>query len=121
MVALALRGSGRIAEADEILRQSEAAIQAAYKRDVVPLWFDDDEAGIYALQGKRALAVDALRRALRRGSSHSTRTDLPRLIDEPALGPLRGEQRFEAVRAQYEARFARERAETARLVGLPVS
>ena len=60
------------------------------------------------------MAITALERALRRGSTHSTRTDLLRIEDEPALRSLRGDPGFEAVRSKYEAHFARERQETAR-------
>jgi TolB-like protein/DNA-binding winged helix-turn-helix (wHTH) protein/Flp pilus assembly protein TadD len=120
VIAVALRAVGRHVEADAILRQADAAIQAAYRRGQVPLWFEDDAAGIWALQGKSGQAVDALERALRRGSSHSTRTDLPQLKDEPALRSLRGYPPFEAVRAKYEAHYARERRETARALKMQI-
>jgi TolB-like protein/DNA-binding winged helix-turn-helix (wHTH) protein/Flp pilus assembly protein TadD len=113
-VALALRAVGRAAEAEKILTEADAAIRGAYGRGIVPTWFDEDAAGIWALQGKRDLAVTALERALRRGSAHATRTDLPRLADEPALRSLRGYPAFQAVLAKYDAHFARERLETAR-------
>ena len=82
----------------------------------MPLWFDDDAAGIWALQGKRDQAVDALERARRRGSAHATRTDLLMLADEPALRSLRGYPRFNAVLEKYNAHNAQERAETARIL-----
>jgi TolB-like protein/DNA-binding winged helix-turn-helix (wHTH) protein len=116
LVALALRAAGRNNEAEEILRESDAAVRAAYARGIVPTWFDDDAAGIWALQGKRDLAADALDRALRRGSAHATRSDLPAITDEPALRSLRGYPRFEAVAAKYRAHYARERLETAQAV-----
>ena len=114
IIAVALRDVGRHGEAGALLRQSDAAIRAAYRRGPVPLWFDDDAAGIWALQGRSDLAVNALERALRRGSAHATRTDLPKLADEPALRPLRGNPLFKAVLSKYEAHFAKERTETAR-------
>ena len=121
LVALTLRTVGRRDEADAMLRQADAIIQAAYRRGQVPLWFDEDAAGIWALQGKVALAVSALNRALSRGSAHATRTDLPQLADEPALGGLRGNPAFEAVRAKYDAHFARERQEAAHALKNPLS
>ena len=121
LVALTLRTVGRRDEADAMLRQADAIIQAAYRRGQVPLWFDDDAAGIWALQGKVALAANALNRALSRGSAHATRTDLPQLADEPALGGLRGNPAFEAVRAKYDAHFARERQEVAHALKIPLS
>lgn len=114
IIAVALRDVGRHREADAILRQSDAVIRSAYSRGPVPLWLEDDAAGIWALQGKPDRAVDALERALRRGSAHATRTDLPRLEDEPALRSLRGNPGFEAMLSKHKAHFAKERAETAR-------
>jgi TolB-like protein/DNA-binding winged helix-turn-helix (wHTH) protein/cytochrome c-type biogenesis protein CcmH/NrfG len=120
IVALALRAVHRGADADALLRQADAVIRKAYRRGDVPLWFDEDAAGIWTIQGKKDQAVAALERALRRGSSHSTRTDLPRLADEPALASLRGYGRFEAVRRKYDALYARERQETARVLKIPI-
>lgn len=114
IVVVALRAVGRAEEADTILRQADTAMRSAYDRGPVPLWLEDDAAGIWALEGKSGMAADTLDRALRRGSAHATRTDLPRLQDEPAFRPLRGDPRFETVRAKYDAHFAKERAETAR-------
>jgi TolB-like protein/DNA-binding winged helix-turn-helix (wHTH) protein len=121
VVALALRTVGRNDESNEILRQADAAIRAAYAEGVVPTWLDDDAAGIWALQGDKDAAVGALERALRRGSAHATRTDLPKLVDEPALRSLRGYPKFEAVRAKYDAHYARERLETAQVLHIPAS
>ena len=121
LVALALRAVGRNGEANHILGQSDAAIRTAYRRGTVPLWFEEDAAGIWALLGRPGSAVDALDRALRRGSAHATRSDLPKLADEPALRSLRGNPRYEAVRAKYEAHYARERAETARALKISIS
>ncbi len=114
IAASALRAVGRGGEADALLAEANALIVRAYRRGQVPLWFDDDAAGIWALQGKRDQAVDALERARRRGWTHATRTDLPLLADEPALRALRGYPRFDAVLAKYQAHNARERAEIAR-------
>lgn len=119
LVALALRDVGREEEAKALLLQSDALLRAEYKHGKVPTWFDDDAAAIWALQGRADLAVDALERALRRGSAHATRTDLARLADEPALRSLRGNTRFQAVRSKYEAHYAKEREETARALKIP--
>jgi TolB-like protein/DNA-binding winged helix-turn-helix (wHTH) protein/tetratricopeptide (TPR) repeat protein len=120
ILVVALRDVGRYEEADAILRSLDATIRAAYGRGPVPLWFDDDAAGIWVLQGKVDMAADALDRALRRGSAHATHTDLLRLRDEPAFRGARGNPRFESVLAKYEAHFARERAETARALHIAV-
>ena len=120
IVAAALRAVGRRPEAEAVLRSADATIQGAYRRGPVPLWFEDDAAGIWALQGKSEQAVQALDRALRRGSTHTTRTDLPRLEDEPSFRPLRGNSRFELVRAKYSQQLERERRETARALKLKI-
>jgi TolB-like protein/DNA-binding winged helix-turn-helix (wHTH) protein len=118
IAALALRAVGRGAEANAMLGQAEAAIRAAYRAGTVPLWFEEDAAGIWAVEGKTAQAVGALDRAVRRGSMHATLTDLPRIEDEPAFAGLRGDPGFESVRAKYAARFATERRETARALNI---
>src|SRR6185503_17010 len=87
IVAAALRAVGRNGEADAVLRSADSTIGRAYRRGPVPLWLEDDAAGIWALQGKPDAAAAALDRALRRGSAHATRTDLKRLQDEPAFRP----------------------------------
>ncbi len=114
LVALALRAAGRREEADALLREADALLRAAYRRGQVPTWFDEDAAAIWAVQGKTGPAVAALQRALRRGAAHAGRTDLPNLEDEPAFRSLRGDPRFEALRAKHGAHYARERAEIAR-------
>jgi TolB-like protein/DNA-binding winged helix-turn-helix (wHTH) protein len=121
IVAVALRAAGRNDEADAVLRGAGSTIAAAYRRGPVPLWLEDDAAGIWALQGNSGAATAALERARRRGSTHSTRTDLRRLRDEPAFRTLRGNPRFEAVVAMYDAHLARERTETARALKIPLS
>jgi hypothetical protein len=120
LVALALRGADRREEADALLRESDALIRAVYRRGQVPTWFDEDAAAIWAVQGKTGPALAALERALARGGVHAGRTDLPKLEDEPALRSLLGDPRFTALRARYEAHFARERQESARDLGIPV-
>jgi TolB-like protein/DNA-binding winged helix-turn-helix (wHTH) protein len=120
IISVALRAAGRAEEADAILRQTDEVIRAAYQRGRVPLWFEDDAAGIWALQGKPEMAIAALDRAYRRGSAHATRTDLPKLEDEPAFRSLRAHPRFEAVRSKYEAHYARERKETARALKISI-
>jgi hypothetical protein len=113
IAALALRRVGRGKEADAILREADALIRNLQRRGRVPIWLDPDAAGIWAVQGKVELAVDALERALRRGSAHSGRLDLSSLSDEPAFSGIRGDPRFKAVLARYQAHFVRERQETA--------
>ena len=118
-VALALRQVGRTREADALLWQTDALLRAIYARGRVISWLEDDAAGIWALQGKSDLAISALDRAFHRGWVHAGHTDLADLAQEPALQSLRGNPRFEALRAKYAAHWARERQETARVLNIP--
>ena len=117
LVALALREVGRGEEANELLRKAEATIRDVYRQGTVPTWFEDDAAAVWAVQGKSDLAISALERALQRGWVHAGSTDLPRLEDEPAFASLRGHPRFERLLARYHAHYAKERAETAKVLG----
>ncbi len=121
IVAMALRASGNEKEAVALLRESDAVLQTVYRRGPVPTWIDEDAAAIWAVQGKTGPAVAALDRALRRGAVHSGRTDLPTIEEEPAFRTLRGDPRFEAVRLKYQRHYARERAETARALKIPLA
>ena len=114
LVALALRAVGRNNEADTMLSQADARLQAAYHRGRVPTFFDADAAAVWAVQGKTGQAMEALERAFGRGWAHAGRIDLPNLEDEPAFRSLRGDPRFKAVLAKYRAHLAKERTETAR-------
>jgi hypothetical protein len=114
IVALALRQQGRSVDAEDLLRRSSATIRAVYAGGSVPIFFDEDAAGVWAVEGKTDLALDALERAYRRGWVHVGHTDFARLQDEPAFRSLRGNPRFEALVARHAAHFAKERAETAR-------
>jgi TolB-like protein/DNA-binding winged helix-turn-helix (wHTH) protein len=116
IAAMALRTVGRSAEASILLNQADHAIVAAYRQGPVPMWLDQDAAGVWALQGKTAQAVTALDRAFRRGSTHTSRSDLPRLEDEPTFAPLHSNRAFAVVAAKYAAALTRERQETARVL-----
>jgi hypothetical protein len=118
VVALALRSAGRGNEATALLREADRLIGRLYGRGRVPTWFDEDAAGIWAAEGKTKLAIEALERARDRGWLHVGRTDLPSLAEEPAFRALRGDPRFKAVLASYDAHFSRERQETARDLNL---
>lgn len=118
VVALALRTVGRGAEADALLRQSDALIRRVYGGSKVPTWFDDDAAAVWAVQGKADQAVAALNRALRRRWVHGGRTDLPNLEDEPAFRSLRNDRRFRILVSRHKAHLAKERQETAQVLRL---
>ena len=120
VVALALRRGERAAESDALLNEANKLIDRVYRRGRVPAWFDEDAAGIWAVQGKKTAAIEALDRALRRGWIHLGRTDLPKIEEEPAFRLLWGDPRFEALRGKYEQHYARERAETAQALRIRV-
>ena len=115
VAALALRQAGRIGEANRLLEQADALVQRVYSQKQVPFSFEVDAAAIWAAEGMKGRAMLALERAARRGWTHTGNADLPDLADEPAFASLRGDPRFEAVRAQLAAHFARERSEAMRL------
>ena len=115
VVALALRQSGREAEAARLLRDAETLARSVSRRNRVPFWFDADLAAIFAVNGKTDEALAMLERAMSRGWTHSGSTDLRDIAEEPAFRSLRGNPRFDRIRANLAAHVARERAEVLRL------
>jgi hypothetical protein len=116
VIALALRRTGRVAEADRLLRDADASVQNVYRHNhSIPFRFDAEAAAIWAAQGRTEQALSALERAFDRGWTHTSSTDLPDIADEPAFRSLRGQPRFERLRAELAAHFATERADTIRL------
>lgn len=118
ITALALREVGRGQEADALLREADAALQPLFRRGTVPSWLYWEAASVWALQGKKGAAVEAIDQAARRGWLHGRRGDLPSFESEPAMRTLRGDPRFNAFLSGYKMRMARERAETARVLGI---
>jgi hypothetical protein len=115
VVALALRQAGRGAEADRLLGEADAAMRAVYGRGRVTFWFDAEAAAIRAVQGRKDEALAMLDRAIGRGWAHAGGIDLRDIASEPAFQSLRGDLRFERLRAGIAAHNARERAEIERL------
>jgi TolB-like protein/Tfp pilus assembly protein PilF len=115
VVALALRQAGRSPEADRLLEQANSQISAIRRGGSAPFAFDADAATIWAVQGQTRQALDMLEIAMRRGWTHTGTTDLTDIADEPAFKSLRGQPRFEQIRARLAANLARERAETIQL------
>lgn len=115
IVALSLRQAGQSAEADTLLAKASSTISAIYRQETIPFVLDADVAAIFAVQGRRDQALSMLERATRRGWTDSGNTDLPNIAEEPAYSAIRGEPRFERIRASLAAHLARERAETIKL------
>ncbi|MEO7551136.1 MAG: winged helix-turn-helix domain-containing protein [Croceibacterium sp.] len=116
VIALALRAQGRGREAAALIRSAEENVRYAYRQGTVPVWFEVDAAGVWAVSGNATLALDALERAERRGWVSAGPTDLPRIEDEPAFRSLHSLPRFEKLRRRLESHLARERRETARVL-----
>jgi tetratricopeptide (TPR) repeat protein len=120
IVASALIAAGRRPEAERLLRHVDGLIAAGLRRSAgpAPAFFMADAAQTWALLGKRDAALGALDGAVRNGWIN-TLVHAGDLVDdlaaEPAFQGLRGDPRFEAIRAAHNGRLARERAETLRL------
>jgi TolB-like protein/DNA-binding SARP family transcriptional activator len=118
-VASALIAAGRTAEAERLLRHTDGLIAAALRRSGgrAPDYFFAEAAQTWALLGKSDAALNALDRAVRNGWVNAV-INTGDLVDDPAAEPafqgLRGDPRFEAIRAAHNRRLARERAETLR-------
>jgi hypothetical protein len=115
VVALALKRAGRGADADQLLDKANSKIVAVYRQRMIPFALDADVAAIWAVEGRPDQALSMLERAMGRGWTHSSSTDLPDIADEPVFSSLRGHPRFQRLRAALAAHVARERAETMQL------
>jgi len=111
IVALALRQAGRGGEADRLLEEAETAVRKAYRGSRIPFSFEIEAAAVFAAQGRKSAALDALDRAYRRGWRQNSGTSLRDIADEPAFRPLHGEQRFRELQVRLAAHYAREREE----------
>lgn len=110
-VALALRQSGREAEAAALLARIETAIRRSLTYGAVPNWFHAGAAQAWAVQGRHDDAIAMLTTAIRREWKYMPMTPLPDLAELPAFRPLHGDARFQALRAQLSDHLARERRE----------
>jgi TolB-like protein/DNA-binding winged helix-turn-helix (wHTH) protein len=120
IVAAALRAVGREIEAERILAQIDRDIVEALRRSGgrAPSLFWAQAAQTWAMRGKTEAALAALERARENGwvYVHWWDDDALRDIgDEPAFRALRGQPRFERLRAELNGHLARERGELERL------
>jgi hypothetical protein len=120
LVALALRQAGRNADAERILAFLDRHITAALRRGGgrTPPLFLAAAAHTWAARGKRAAAMAALEQAMANGWAYAIDFDdssMTDIGDEPAFRSLRGDPRFERIRARINNHLARERREAAQL------
>jgi hypothetical protein len=111
-MALALRQAGRNAEAERLLARVEHVISRSRDQERTPNWVHAAAAQVAALQGRRGEALTSLARAVALGWHHVSWGPNPDIADLPAFRSLRGEPRFERIRARLRADFERERRET---------
>ncbi len=111
-MALALRQAGRNAEAERLLARVEHVISRSRDQERTPNWVHAAAAQVAALQGRPDEALTSLERAVALGWHHVSWGPSPDIADLPAFRSLRGEARFERVRARLRADFERERRET---------
>lgn len=122
VIATALIAVDRRAEADRLLRASDRLIASAYRISGgrVPHSVHAEAARIWALLGKREEALAGIERAHRAGwiNANFVAGDLVDDIgDEPAFAALRGDPRFESIRARMNAQLDRERREVIAQIG----
>ena len=117
----ALAAVGRGEEARRLLLLADRRIDEALRVSggQVPDLFWASAAGTWAMLGRHDAAVTALARAVRNGWSNAelSAEDMPEdLAADPAFAGLRGDPRFEAIRAELNQRLAREKAEVRRAI-----
>lgn len=116
-VALALRAAGRETDASRLLSIADREIRGSLRRGPVPAWSFARFAQVWAVHGRRELALSALERATSTGWLPRGDTALADIADEPAFQSLRGHPRFERIRARINAHRSCERRE---LTALPI-
>jgi hypothetical protein len=122
VIAAALRAVGRNEEADRILAHLDREIAAALRRGGgrAPARFLALAAQTWAMRGKDQAALSALERATANGWVYVIEEDDSSLADfgdEPAFRSLRGQPRFEAIRARINGNLARERQQVLAAAG----
>ena len=120
MLAAALRAVGRDAEAERILAQLDREIAEALRRSdgQAHAFFWAQAAETWAMRGRTGAALAALERARANGWVYVHWWDDSALRDigeEPVFRSLRGQPRFERLRAALKGHLARERTELERL------
>lgn len=110
-VVLALRAERRDADAARLLALALASSTERERRGPVPHWFHLQRARLLAVAGQPAQSIAALERAERAGMPFQHAWQPLDFLGEPALKPLAGNPRFEALRRRQAAHQAREHRE----------
>lgn len=116
-VAIALREVGRGEEAERLLLLAEGRAEAALRRGIVPFTFHASCARLWAVRGKRDLAIGALERAVAMGWPYGMRWPDPwaprpdLLTEEPAFRGIREDPRLRRIQGSLQRHLARERQE----------
>lgn len=115
-VAIALRAVGRRAEAQALLDRLDRDLRR--RRDIgpLPLALLAATAQLSAARGDIGAALTQLETAAAGGWHYAVDRVAPDIADIPAFSGLRGESRFERLRAQFSAERGVQRAEIARLM-----
>lgn len=104
-MALALRQTGREAEATALLNHVDTAARTAMVHAAVPPWLLVGAAEAAAALGNPDAAIAALGTAASRGWLGPEWTQHPDIADVPALASLAGNPRFESLRERLRARI----------------
>lgn len=115
-MALALREANRDAEAQRILREASQRVRRAAQQPRVPASVLVSFARVWAVDGQRDQAINALERAFRAGWPAGVEPQMawigrPIISDEPAFRTLRHDARFRRIDAAIRAHLERERRE----------
>ena len=109
--ALALHRSGRDKESRQVLNGAASAVRRTLAQERVPNWYHAIVAQLQAVSNQPDAALASLERATREGWIYSRERDSFADISlEPAFASLRGNPKFEKVRAEQRAIVAREAA-----------
>lgn len=110
-LVVALRAMGRTADAASLLARADRLVRQAYAAGPVPNWFDAQAARLWAVEGRDAAAIAALRRAVARGWRYTPITPRPDLAQIHAFRRLRTHPDFVALRAMLARQLAAQREE----------
>jgi hypothetical protein len=111
LYALALRTTRHPVVAQQLFKLADDAVRQVTESSGVPNWYYALIAQLRAAEGRNGEAIDALAQADRSGWHYESQRDsFPDVAMEPAFATLRGNPRFEALRAKWNDHVRRERA-----------